>query len=95
MPHHEWAPSPVDATTFAAFRWFANAIENYCIDLYVTKRATRERVETILREALKELAYERAHLAESVDVEDCPPGYVLCDGICMPSCDESPPPPKE
>lgn len=90
MATHKWVPSPSDATTFAAFRWFANTIENYSIEIFTTNRAKRERIEEVLRETVQLLAEERAQLVESEESEDCPPGYVLCDGLCMPSCDAPP-----
>ena len=50
MPPREWKPSPKDATSFAAFRWFANAIENESLELYATSRETYEHIEAVLRQ---------------------------------------------
>ena len=84
----KWEPSPNDATAFAAFRWFANTIENDSLELYTTDRRHFPEIERVLRETLKALAHVREAGLRSGEEEDgCPDGWVLCDGICKPSCD--------
>jgi hypothetical protein len=86
MPRR-WEPSAGDATSLAAFRWFANTIENFAIELYATDRRSYEDVEIVLRNTLKDLKGIRANFAVSQEENGCPDGYVLCDGVCAPSCD--------
>jgi hypothetical protein len=81
----DWEPSPQDAMRLAALRWFANTIENFSIELYATDRTSFEAVETVLRETLRELKSLRAQFPLSAN--RCPDGYVLCHGVCSPSCD--------
>jgi hypothetical protein len=87
MPPREWTPSPKDATSFAAFRWFANAIENESMELYATSRETYEHIESVLRNTMKELAELRVKFALGADENGCPDGWILCNGVCAPSCD--------
>ena len=83
----KWEPSPQDATSFAAFRWFANALENEAMELYATDRRHFARIEEVLRAAMKEMSYIREKAIVSEEEDGCPDGWVLCDGICRPSCD--------
>jgi len=88
MSETKWAPSSNDAMAMAAIRWFACAIESYCIELYATNPSTFEHTEEVLRATLKELGMQRdkqRRLREHND--ECPPGYILCDGLCKPACD--------
>ena len=87
MPVTEWKPSPKDPTSFAAFRWFANAIENDALELYITDRSTYEEIEHILRSTLRQLAHLRMKEALPPGDNECPDGWVLCNGICAPSCE--------
>ena len=87
MPPTKWQPSPNDTTSFAAFRWFANSIENDAMELYATDRGTYEQIEEVLRHTLKDLAALRGKLALPPGNDDCPEGWVLCNGVCAPSCD--------
>jgi hypothetical protein len=73
--------------SLAAFRWFANTIENFAIELYATDRDSYEEVEGVLRNTLKELQRVRRGFLVPQEENGCPDGYVLCDGVCMPSCD--------
>jgi hypothetical protein len=84
-----WKYSPKDATSLAAFRWLANAIENLSIELYATSPATFPAVEKSLRRCLEDLTVQRNELKASFNAEECPDGYVLCRGLCMPSCEEN------
>ena len=85
MPRR-WEPSAEDGMSLAAFRWFANTIENFAIELYATDRRSYEDVEMVLRNTLKELRSVRKGFI-SDDDDSCPDGYVLCHGVCSPSCD--------
>ena len=82
-----WEPSPNDATNIAAFRWFANTIENEALELYTTDQAHFARIEAVLRNTLKDLYYIREKAFRAMEENGCPDGWVLCDGICKPSCD--------
>jgi hypothetical protein len=85
-----WEPSTNDAMSLAAFRWFANALENASVEVYATNRASFKEVEEVLRHALNDLGQVRKRYAVTPEENGCPDGYVLCDGICAPAChDES------
>jgi len=85
-----WEPSPTDATSLAAFRWFANALENASVELYATNRASYKQVEEALRQALSQLGRLQKEYAVAQEENGCPDGYVLCaDGICAPACDSN------
>lgn len=86
MSLRKWEPSPNDATSFAAFRWFANAIENDSLELYATNRSTYPEIERVLRNVMKELADLRGKFALP-PTEECPDGWILCRNVCAPSCD--------
>lgn len=87
MPR-KWEPSPNDAISLGAFRWFANALENAALELYATDRESYRHIERILRNALKEMSQTRMEFAVSQEENGCPDGYLLCeDGLCKPSCD--------
>lgn len=81
-----WEPSPEDTMSLAAFRWFANTIENFAIELYATDRGSFEEIETVLRTTLHELNGVRTRIKLSAD-SGCPDGFVMCEGMCAPSCD--------
>ena len=83
----KWEPSPYDTTAIAAFRWFANTIENDALELYATDRRHLEQIEEVLRHTLRRLAEIRKNAMVSEEEDGCPDGWVLCDGICKPSCD--------
>ena len=82
-----WEPSPKDAMALAAFRWLANTIENFSIELYATDRDSFSKVEDVLRNTLKELQATKRSFAVPQEENGCPDGYVLCHGICAPSCE--------
>ena len=86
MPRR-WEPSAEDGMSLAAFRWFANTIENVAIELYATDRRSYPEIEAVLRDTLKELKSVRSSYAVSHEENGCPDGYVLCHGVCAPSCD--------
>jgi hypothetical protein len=82
-----WEPSSNDATAIAAFRWFANALENEALELYLTDRRHFGHIESVLRRALKEMSDTQAKSRVAEEEDGCPDGWLLCDGICKPSCD--------
>src|SRR5687768_10137930 len=83
----KWVPSPKDATNIAAFRWFANKIENDALELYATDQGHFARLEDVLRNTLKQIDDIRQKAFIPQEENGCPDGWVLCDGICKPSCD--------
>ena len=93
----KWSPQNDDpALTLAAIRWFGLSIEKLAMDLYVTDRKRYPEVKYVLAEALKALGRMRSEskggqpppTANAADYEDgCAPGYVNCNGICLPECD--------
>lgn len=87
----QWEPSPDDAMSLAAIRWFACVIESYSIELYATNPSTYEHTEKILREAVRKLGLQRLKVGMGLTTDDCPPGYRMCDGICKPACDAEAP----
>ena len=86
MPRR-WEPSAEDGMSLAAFRWFANTIENFAIELYATDRRSYPEIEGVLRNTLEELKRTRQAFMVSEEENGCPDGYVLCNGVCAPSCD--------
>jgi hypothetical protein len=83
-----WKASQEDPMNLAALRWFANSIENDSIELYATNRESFDGIERVLRHTLDEFKRLRAQFFVSEEENGCPNGYVLCDGVCMPSCDD-------
>ena len=83
----KWEPSANDAIAIATFRWFANALENDALELYMTDRSHFAHIESVLRRAVKDLADTQTKSRLSQEEDGCPEGWVLCDGICKPSCD--------
>ena len=84
----EWKPSSEDATSLAALRWFANTIENFAIELYATDRESFPDIERVLRDTLAKLKGVKAQFSVPDEENGCPDGYVLCHGVCAPSCDD-------
>ena len=93
----KWSPQNDDpAMTLAAIRWFGLSIEKLAMDLYVTDRERYPEVKHVLADALKKLGHMRGSCkggkapktANIADFEDgCAPGYVNCNGVCLPECD--------
>lgn len=83
----KWEPSPNDAISLAAFRWFANALENGAVELYATNRESYHHIEHVMRHALEDLARVRVQFKVPAEENGCPDGYVLCNGVCAPSCE--------
>ena len=87
MSMRKWEPSPNDAVSLASFRWFANALENASVELYATNRESYQQIEAVLRHALQDLVRVRAEFKITEEENGCPDGYVICNGVCAPSCD--------
>ena len=90
MNVREWEPSPNDPMSLAAFRWLANALENGAVELYATNRESFKQIEDVLRHALSDLGQLKKQYAVSEAENGCPDGYVICHGVCAPSCDPLP-----
>ena len=87
MPIRKWNPSMNDATSLAAFRWLANTLENEAMALYVTHPDKFAEIEDVLRRALHGLHGLKTTHYVAMEENGCPDGWVLCDGVCQPSCD--------
>jgi hypothetical protein len=87
MAVRKWIPSPNDATSLAAFRWLANTLENEAMALYVTHPDKFGEIEHVLRHALHEMHRLKSANYVAMEENGCPDGWVLCDGVCLPSCD--------
>lgn len=74
------------ALTLAAIRWYVNSLEKLANDIYITRRAMYPEVETILQRAFRDLGAVRKGMSLQAG-EACPPGYVDCNGVCLPECD--------
>ena len=85
----KWSPQNDDPVmTLAAIRWYAISIEKLAQDIYVTRKGLYPEAETILREAFHALGRVRKTMSMAqADEEGCPPGYVNCNGACLPDCD--------
>jgi hypothetical protein len=81
---HGWSPSPNDAMSLAAIRWFACNLESLAIDIYATDRTKFKEIETALNTALR--AISGINVNRPIGAEDCPEGYALCNGLCRPAC---------
>ena len=75
------------AEQMAAIRWLAMKIEQVSIEVLVTDRDKFDAVEASLRDEVNRL--KRIGRPEGIAAEDCPDGYVLCDGLCAPMCDSN------
>jgi hypothetical protein len=84
MGKTDWAPSPSDVMNLAAVRWFALTIEKLATEIYITDRALYPSLKEVLKHAVDDLNRVRQPL---VGDEECPPDYVMCDGLCVPMCD--------
>jgi hypothetical protein len=80
-------PHDETALKFAAIRWYVISLEKLANDLYITDREKFYEVDRILKHAFQELGKIRQSLKGVTMQEGCPPGYVYCDGICLPDCD--------
>lgn len=92
----EWTPQTDEPhMTLAAIRWYALSLERLATALYVTDRSRYSEVRQILGKALTDLAALQgvpqpptmAMAAADGGDDGCPPGFVRCDGVCLPQCD--------
>lgn len=83
----KWIPQEDQtALTLAAIRWYAISLEKLSNDLYVTNRELYPEVEAVLKRAFRDLGAIRKNLMAREE-DGCGPGYVNCNGICLPDCD--------
>jgi len=75
------------ALALAAIRWYAISIEKLSSDLYITSRDNLPAVKEALHAALQELSRLRKSMSQTAAARGCPPGYVNCQGMCLPECD--------
>lgn len=74
-----------DALNIAAIHLLATQLEQVATEVYVTNPARMKDVLAMMRadvEALRGLAPKTM----SDNDEECPDGWILCDGLCMPMC---------
>ena len=85
----KWTPSEDQAAlTLAAIRWYATSSEKLASDIYITRKSMYPDAEAILKNAFRELGRVRKSMTHAMAEEDgCPPGYVNCNGACLPDCD--------
>ena len=74
------------ALTLAAIRWYVTSLEKLANDIYITRRGAYPEVQAILQRAFRELGGVRKSMSLQAG-EMCPPGYIDCNGICLPECD--------
>lgn len=81
-----YAPQDEFALRLAAIRWYMLSLEKLSNDIYITDRARYLEIDAILKRAFRELGEIRKKMSATA-AEGCGPGYVNCDGICLPDCD--------
>lgn len=78
-----------DAERLAALRWLAMKIEQISIEVFVTNRRHFGAIEHALQQQVQTLRQiGRPDMA--VVEEDCPAGFIPCNGLCSPMCDAEP-----
>ena len=77
-----------DAQRMAAIRWLAMKIEQISIEVLVTDRDKFDAVEGSLKDEVNRLK-QICRPEPPVAGDDCPDGFVLCDGLCAPMCDRN------
>ena len=84
-----YTPQDEAALKLAAIRWYMLSLEKLSNDIYVTDRAKFVEIDGILKSAFHALGDIRKKMSAAMVEEDggCAPGYVNCDGICLPDCD--------
>jgi hypothetical protein len=80
-----WESSVNDATNYAAVRWYALVLEQHAIAILGSDRNRFSEVRSILAPALESL--QRLEGGIHMAAQNCPPGWVLCGGLCAPDCD--------
>jgi hypothetical protein len=80
-----WESSGNDATNYAAVRWYALVLEQHAIAILGSDRTRFNDVRSILAQALDSLQGMENGITVAA-VQSCPPGWVLCGGLCAPDC---------
>ena len=84
-----YTPQDETALKLAAIRWYMLSLEKLSNDIYITDRARYHEIEGILKRAFLEMGGIRKKMASvAMEGDGCGPGYVNCDGICLPVCEE-------
>ena len=85
----KWSPdNDQPVMTLAAIRWYTMSIEKLANDIYITRKTLYPEVELALRTAFESLGRVRKTMSvQQADEDGCPPGYVNCNGACLPDCD--------
>jgi hypothetical protein len=83
----DYTPQDETALRLAAIRWYMLSLEKLSNDIYITDRTKYDAVSDILKTAFHALGDIRKQMASEVSAAGCGPGYVNCDGICLPDCD--------
>lgn len=73
--------------TMMAIRWYMLSIEKLSNDIYLTDAGRYAEVRAVLSTSFKALADIRKTLNASASATGCPPGYVECNGCCLPECE--------
>jgi hypothetical protein len=81
----DWVAKPEDAIALAALRWYALTIDKLCIEIYATDRRKFTALEAKLKAQVTALV-KFAKGVTAADEDECPDGYVMCDGLCKPAC---------
>jgi hypothetical protein len=81
----DWIAKPEDAIALAALRWYALTIDKLCIEIYATDRRKFMALEALLKSQVTDLL-EFAKDTTQGDEDECPEGFVMCDGLCKPAC---------
>jgi hypothetical protein len=81
-----WIAESRDAISIAALHWYAITIEKVCIEIYATDRKRFKALEALLQSQVRDL-YKFAKGVKGDEDDECPEGYVMCNGLCAPACD--------
>ena len=91
----KWSPqNDKPALTLAAIRWYGISIEKLAMDLYLTHPSRYPAVQAILGDAMEKLGKMRNEFQgqkpmwNAAEEDGCGPGYVNCNGVCLPECDQ-------
>jgi hypothetical protein len=83
-----YTPQDETALRLAAIRWYMLSLEKLSNDIYITDRTKYDQINGILKSAFHALGDIRKSMSPTALEQDgCAPGYVNCDGICLPDCD--------
>ncbi len=84
-----YTPQDETALRLAAIRWYMLSLEKLSNDIYITDRTKYDQINGILKTAFQALGDIRKSMSAMALDEGggCAPGYVNCDGLCLPDCD--------